>query len=149
MNRSNFATQTITLFLAFILIAETIAALSPSSFMKEIHTLSDSGIMMDKYKSKYASYEKDNIECTNFNLNVDGLNFNKIPESLNGLLAAQVQAESEEEWTDIGNSIFRNDEKRFGYDEIKMLQLYVLTTMRMNKVYYHQHHQYHQAIFWI
>jgi len=87
--------------------------------MKEVHALSDSGIMMDKYKSKYASYEKDNIECTNFNLNVDELNFNKIPESINGLLAAQVQAESEEEWTDIGNSVFRNDEKRFGYDENK------------------------------
>jgi hypothetical protein len=90
LNRSNFATKTITLFLAFILIAETIAAFSPSSFTKEVHAVSDSGIMMDKYKSKYVLYEKDNIECTNFNLNVDGLNFNEIPESINGLLAAQV-----------------------------------------------------------
>jgi hypothetical protein len=136
MNRSNtIATRkTISFFLAFMLIAGTIAAtfLSPS-FMTEAHAAlsADYEKMMkmndddNNYKSKYQSsyYKNDDINCNNFNLNANGFNVNAIPESLRSLIASQTQPEdsqAEVEGTDIDTSTYGNDEKRFGsYDNKK------------------------------
>ncbi len=47
--------------------------------MTEAHAISDYGMMMrdddDNYKSKYSPSvdKKENIECSNFNLNLNGL----------------------------------------------------------------------------
>ena len=81
MNKSK-----ITLFLAFILISGTITAFFPSSsFMTDVHALSDYGLMEDAYNSKYLQYNKENIDCTNLNLNGNGLNVNTIPKSMNNV----------------------------------------------------------------
>jgi len=102
--------KNISLFLILILIVGTIAAILPSSsFTKEIHALSDYGLMRDDYNTKYLQYNKEHIDCTNFNLNGNGLDVNTIPESLSGLLASQGETDSE-----IGISAYGIDENRFG-----------------------------------
>ena len=64
----------------FILIAGIITAFFPSSsFTKEVHALSDYELMKGDYNSKYVQYNKENIDCTNFNLNGNGLDVNTIP----------------------------------------------------------------------
>jgi hypothetical protein len=128
VNRSNtIATRkTISLFLAFMLIAGTITAFYPSSsFMTEVHAALSADyetmLMMNddnnNYKLKYLPYKKEDINCNNFNLNGNGLNINKIPESLRSLLASQTQEDlqGEVEGTDSKTNIFDNGEKRFGY----------------------------------
>jgi hypothetical protein len=66
--------KTISLLLAFILTAGTITAFDPlSSFsLKEVHAIPDS--------------KKDTSDCTNININVNGLNFTALPEPLSNLL---------------------------------------------------------------
>ena len=116
-NRVKAKTNVLFLFLSAILVAGTFATTFPSSlslsssFMKEVYALSE--------------YEKDNVKCINFNLNVNGLNVNAIPDSIiSDLLATQAQAQEAEEigvTTDISSSTtstFGNDENRFGsYDD--------------------------------
>src|SRR5215204_5328985 len=86
----------------------TMASFFPSSFMTDVRALSDYGLMEDPYNSKYLQYNKENIDCTNFNLNANGLNVDGIPESLSGLLADAAQA---------GEAEIGNWEKRFGLDK--------------------------------
>ena len=104
-----------------MLIAGTIAAFLPSSsFTKEVYALSEYELMKDDYNSKYVQYNKENIDCTNFNLNGNGLDINTIPESLSGLLAAQGETDSES-----GISAYSTEQNRFGsYDSNKKDFLY-------------------------
>jgi len=69
--------------------------------------------MKGDYNSKYLQYNKENIDCTNFNLNDNGLDVNTIPESLSGLLASQGETGGSE----IGISAYGTDEKRYGFDK--------------------------------
>jgi hypothetical protein len=46
-----------------------------------------------------SDFEKDDIECTNLNVNVNGLNFTALPEPLRNLLEFQAQTED----SDIGS----------------------------------------------
>ena len=107
-------TNVLFLFLFTLLFSGTITATFPSSlsFLKEVH-------------AALSEYEKDNVKCINFNLNVNGLNVNSIPESISGLLPDQANAEEAEEsqigGTDIiGTSAYGNSEKRFDsyYDDV-------------------------------
>src|SRR5215217_424272 len=94
-----------------MLISGTIATFFPSSsFTPEVHALSDYGLMEDAYNSKYLQYNKENIDCTNFNLNSNGLNVDGIPKSLTGLLAdAAAEADSK-----IETSVYGTEENRLG-----------------------------------
>ena len=114
------------LFLSAILVAGTFAAifplLSPSSLITAVYALSDYGLKDDNnYNSKYLPYKKDNVKCNNFNLNVNGLNVNAIPKSLESLAAQASDAEGSQTGDiDIGSSTFGNGENRFGsynYDD--------------------------------
>ncbi len=111
MNKSNITTKTISLCLSAILVAGTINSIFSfsSSFMTEVKALSDYGMMMrdnnDNYKStKYLpSVDKkdNNIECSNFNLNLNGLdNVDAITEPLSSLVVED-KAQTEED-KDIG-----------------------------------------------
>jgi hypothetical protein len=116
--------KTISLFLAFMLIAGTITFIFPSSsFTKEVHAISDYELMKrDDYNSKYVQYNKENIDCTNFNLNGNGLDINTIPESLSGLAAA---AQGETGDSEIDTGVYGTKENRFGsYDSNKKDFLY-------------------------
>ena len=107
-----------------MLIAGTIAAFLPSSsFTKEVHALSEYELMKrDDYNSKYVQYNKENIDCTNFNLNGNGLDINTIPESLSGLTAA---SQGEIGDSESGTSAYGTEENRFGsYDSNKKDFLY-------------------------
>src|SRR5687768_14866691 len=99
MSKIVSTTKTISLFLATILIVGTITAFYPSSsFTQKAYALSDYERTMmkdDDYNSKYVQYNKENIDCSNFNLNGNGLDINTIPESLSGLAAAQGETDSE------------------------------------------------------
>ena len=105
-----------------MLISGTITAFFPSSsFMTDVRALSDYGLMEDPYNSKYLQYNKENIDCTNLNLNGNGLDINTIPESLSGLAAAQGETDDSEN----GISAYGTEENRFGsYDSNKKDFLY-------------------------
>lgn len=60
----------------------------------------------------YQTLKKDNIECTNLKVNVNGLNFTALPEPLRNLLESQAQTED----SDIGFTS-GNGKKRLGYDK--------------------------------
>jgi hypothetical protein len=107
-----------------MLIAGTIAAFLPSSsFTKEVHALSEYELMKrGDYNSKYVQYNKENIDCTNFNLNGNGLDINTIPESLNGLATA---SQGEIGDSESGISAYGTEQNRFGsYDSNKKDFLY-------------------------
>src|SRR5262245_47734191 len=79
--------------------------------MTQVNALSGNGGAMlnnDNYKksAKYSSFKKDNIECNNVNLNLNGLDVNAIPESLSSLLQAQAET------TDNDVSKFSNGAER-------------------------------------
>jgi hypothetical protein len=59
-----------------------------------------------------SDFEKDNIECTDLNVNVNGLNFTALPEPLRNLLESQAQTED----SDIG-STSGNGKKGLRYDK--------------------------------
>jgi hypothetical protein len=69
-----FNAKTNVLFLSVILVVGTFASITPSSsFITEVYALSDFGLKEDNnYKAKYLPYKKDDINCNNINLNVDG-----------------------------------------------------------------------------
>jgi hypothetical protein len=79
--------------------------------MAKVNTLSDHCMMMDdnnNYKLKHPSIHKnDNIACDNFNLNLNGLNVDAIPEPLSSLLECQERAKDK----DIGTGVYYGDGK--------------------------------------
>ncbi len=128
------------IFLVAILLSGTITstALFPTLSMKEVHAISshDDELEMNNndddsnnYKSMDFSNKKENIECTNFNLNANGLNNDEIPESLRDLIktattidqtqiTAEETVESEEgKDFDSTRTSSGNDEKRFNSND--------------------------------
>jgi hypothetical protein len=94
--------KTISLFLSTILLIGTITTFYPSYSLSinEVNAIPD--------------YKKDKKECINFNLNLNSLDVDVIPESLSNILAEQAQAEGA---ADIGTGTFGNGEERFGYKD--------------------------------
>jgi hypothetical protein len=88
--------KSISLLLAFIITAWTITAFFPfSSFsLKQVQAIPDN--------------QKDDIDCNNININVNGLNFTELPEPLSNLLESQEQTGA----SDIGSNTFGIDENR-------------------------------------
>jgi hypothetical protein len=116
LTESTATRKIISIFLSAILVIGTITAFYPSISMTKVHALSEyDGMMMnyDNYKSKYSSFKKDNIECNNFNLNLNGLNVDAIPESLSSVIQAQAETED----TDIDTGIFDNGAEKLGYKD--------------------------------
>jgi hypothetical protein len=104
------SSKTISLFLAFILTAGTITSFFPSSLMtEEVNAFPE--LMNDNYNSKY---KQDNIKCTNSNLNVNGFDFEELPESLRGLVEEQTAQAGDSE---ISSSEFGSDNKGSHYDK--------------------------------
>jgi YVTN family beta-propeller protein len=102
LNRSNVTgRKTITLVLTVILLTGTITAFFPSSSLS----------MMDTFA--ISDNKKDNLDCNNFILNLNGIDVAAIPESLSSLL--NPQSETEDADSDIDT--FDNDKERFGYIE--------------------------------
>ena len=85
MNRLSIARRTISLFLSFILIFGTITAIF-QSFIGGINAQAAPDYMMDTYKSKFSSIKKDDIDLTNLNLNINGLNLTALPDSLRNVV---------------------------------------------------------------
>jgi hypothetical protein len=118
LTKSTASRKIISIFLSTILVIGTITAFFPSISMTQVHAaLSEyDGMMMNydnNYKSKYSSFKKDNIECNNFNLNLNGLNVDAIPESLSNLLQAQAETED----ANIDTSTFGNGAEKLGYKD--------------------------------
>ncbi len=116
---STASRKIISIILCNILVIGTITAFFPSISMAQVKDLSENSEKMmnyddnNNYKSaKYSSFKKDNIDCNNVNLNLNGLDVNAIPEPLSSLL--QPQTETTEEGADndartIGNGAGRDD----------------------------------------
>jgi hypothetical protein len=117
LTKSLATRKIISIFLSTILVIGTINTFFPSMSMTQVHALSANGGMMlnddENNKSKYSSLKKDNIECNNINLNLNGLNVDAIPESLSTL----VQAHAKTENTDIDTNTFDNGAERLGYKD--------------------------------
>ena len=119
MTQSTSTRKIISIFLSIILVIGTLTAYVPSISMTKAHALSEYGEMTtnsnDNYKStKHSSFEKDNIECNNFNLNLNGLDVDAIPESL-----IVYYKHNQKQKTQILTSvIFGNDaERHVGYQD--------------------------------
>ena len=87
MKKFHSSTNKTSLFLVFILTAGTLTAFLPSSSLS----------MTDAYAIK--DVEKEKVDCTNINLNLNGLNVNAIPETLRNALQAHVETEGAESGT--------------------------------------------------
>ena len=124
MVNSTATRKIISIFLCNILAIGTITAFFPTLSMTQVNALSDYGGMMmknnydnnDNYKSaKYSSFKKDNIECNNVNLNLNGLDVNVNPEPLEGLL--QAQAEIAEGADNDASTFYNGAERHVGYQD--------------------------------
>jgi hypothetical protein len=63
--------------------------------------------------SAISDYQKDDLECLNLNMNVNGLNFTALPDPLRNLLESQAQTEDLESGSTSGN----NDKNGLGYEK--------------------------------
>jgi len=103
------STKISAVFLAAILVAGTIATISPS-FMTNAQAISEYG--KDSYKSKDSSsvFVK-KINCNNINVNVNGLEITVLPPALSGLLTDEAQAVDEGQY---GSSSYGSGEGSSG-----------------------------------
>ena len=121
------------LFLVAILLSGTVTVTAntffPTLSMKKVHAITTDdnyGLEIanddsnNYYESKDFSNKNDNIECTNFNFNANGLKNDEIPQSLRDLIKTATnqqtqteEIESEESKDFVSTMTSGNDEKRF------------------------------------
>jgi hypothetical protein len=82
-------------FLAAVLLAGTITALSSPSFMRDVQAQQDYDGTYDKYENDYGKDDRDKskdnkivkkVNCNNIDVNVNGLELDGLPPTLGGLL---------------------------------------------------------------